>query len=108
MRILFSLLIVAAMAAPAAAQTPMPGGSNMPPDFYPHHNCVKPDKTGLNGAPGVKDQDAMRVYNYKVKRFNDAATVFNLCIKVYVDNAQNDINAIQAIVRAAVADANAR
>ena len=111
MRIFFSLLIVAAVmapAAPAGAQTPVAAGSNMPPDFYPHSACVKPDKKVLGSAPGVQDQDAMRAYNYKVKRFNDEAAAFNACLKIYIDNAQNDIAAIQAIVQAAVADANSR
>jgi hypothetical protein len=48
----------------------------------------------------------MRAYNYKVKVFNDKAAAFNACMKAYVDNAQNDINAVQAIVHAAVADTN--
>jgi hypothetical protein len=108
MRIFFSALIVAAVMAlaPAGAQTP--AASNMPPDFYPHPACVKPDKKVLGSAPGVQDQDAMRAYNYKVKRFNDEAAAFNACLKIYIDNAQNDITAIQAIVHAAVADANSR
>ncbi|HWX90110.1 MAG TPA: hypothetical protein VNY75_07380 [Rhizomicrobium sp.] len=112
MRIYFSALIVAAVmapAAPAGAQMPVAAaGSNMLPDFYPHPACVKPDTKGLGGAPGVQDQEAMRAYNYKVKRFNDEAAAFNACIKTYIDNAQNDINAIQGIVHAAVADANTR
>jgi hypothetical protein len=80
--------------------------SNLPPNFYPAPSCEKPDKKRVGGAPGVQDQNAMRAYNYKVKVFNDRAAAFNACMKTYVDNAQNDINAIQAIVHAAVADAN--
>jgi hypothetical protein len=100
----FLIGLLAVLPALAQAQTP---GGNMPPDFYPRPTCVKPDKTGLNSAPGVQNQDAMRTYNYKVKRFNENAAAFNACIKLYVDKAQNDINTIQAIVHAAVADANA-
>jgi len=111
MQMFFALLIVAAVMALAPASAQMPAaaaGSNMPPDFYPHSACVKPDKKVLGSAPGVQDQDAMRAYNYKVKRFNDEAAAFNACLKIYIDNAQNDIAAIQAIVQAAVADANSR
>jgi hypothetical protein len=99
-------LIVFLAALPALAQAQTMGG-NMAPDFYPRPTCVKPDRTGLGGAPGVQNQDAMRAYNYKVKRFNENAAAFNGCIKTYIDKAQNDISAIQAIVHAAVADANA-
>jgi hypothetical protein len=110
MRMFFGSLIVAALmalAAPAGAQMPVAAaGSNMPPDFYPHPACVKPDKGHLV-QPG-NDVDAMRVYNFRVKAFNDKAALFNACLKTYTDNAQNDINAIQAIVHAAVADANSR
>jgi hypothetical protein len=104
-RLLIALLAVLPIAA--RAQTAAPG-SNMPPDFYPRPACVKPDKAGLNGAPGVQNQEAMRAYNLRVKLFNDKAAAFNACITLYVGKAQNDINAIQAIVHAAVADANAR
>ena len=103
MRILYNILTVAALAGPAAAQAQ---GSNMPPDFYPHPPCVKPDKGHLV-QPG-NDVDARRVYNVRVKAFNDKAVAFNACLKTYIDNAQNDINAIQAIVHGAVADANTR
>jgi hypothetical protein len=109
MRMFFSALIVAAVTAlaePAGAQMPVAAGSNMPPDFYPHPACVKPDKGHLV-QPG-NDVDAMRVYNFRVKAFNDKAALFNACLKTYIDNAQNDISAIQAIVHAAVADANSR
>jgi hypothetical protein len=112
-------ILVAALAtfpACAWAQTSAPpviisqaasGGSNMPPNFYPAPSCEKPDKKRLSGAPGVQDQDAMQAYNLKIKAFNDKAVAFNTCIKTYVDNAQNDINKIQAMVHAAVAEANA-
>jgi|ERR1700722_11618328 hypothetical protein len=111
MRMFFSSLIVAALmalGAQAGAQMPTvtPAGSNMPPDFYPHPACVKPDKGHLV-QPG-NDVDAMRVYNMRVKAFNDKAALFNACLKTYIDNAQNDINVIQGIVHAAVADANTR
>jgi hypothetical protein len=105
MRVLYTILTIgvafALLAGPAAAQAP---GSNMPPDFYPHPPCTKPEKGHLV-QPG-NDVDAMRVYNARVKEFNDRAVKFNACLKTYIDNAQNDINTIQAIVHAAVADAN--
>jgi hypothetical protein len=96
-------MVVMALAGPAGAQTI--AGSNMPPDFYPHPKCE-----ALGKAPGhpVNDPDAMNTYNMKVRAFNQKANAFNLCMKVYVDNAQNDINAIQVMVRSAVAEANAK
>lgn len=100
MRLLFVLLL----ATPALAQ-PAPG-SNMPADFYPHSSCEKPPLPP-KGAPGISDQQAALVYNQKVKLYNEKANAFNACTKVYVDNAQRDIAQIQAIVHAAVADANA-
>lgn len=105
-RLLMAVLV--ALPVMAQAQTRTAEGSNMPPNFYPAPSCEKPDKKRLGGAPGVQDQDAMRAYNFKVKAFNDKAASFNACIKLYTDNAQNDINAIQSIVHAAVAEANAQ
>jgi hypothetical protein len=107
MRILCGLWIALALILPAAAQmAPLsPGGSNMPPDFYPQPKCEKPGTPPK--SPGNGDNDAMMSYNVRVRNFNQRAAAFNLCLKAYVDAAQNDINAIQAIVHAAVADANA-
>jgi hypothetical protein len=104
--ILAVLLVVLPVVAQAQVAT-VPG-SNMPANFYPAPSCEKPDKKALGSSPGVQDQDAMRSYNLRIKKFNDKAAAFNTCIKRYVDNAQNDINAIQTIVHAAVADANAQ
>ncbi len=102
------IAILAALPIAARAQTPAAERSNMPPNFYPAPSCEKPDKKRIGGAPGVQDQNAMRAYNYKIKVFNDKAAAFNACIKAYVEGAQNDIDTIQAIVHAAVADANAQ
>lgn len=105
MRSFFHTLIIVALAGPASAQTAAPTvGSNMPPDFYPRPKC---EALGKAPAKPGNDPDAMNLYNMKVRVFNQKAIAFNLCLKTYVDNAQNDINAIQAIVHAAVADANA-
>jgi hypothetical protein len=107
MRLSFSSgIIILALAAPAFAQTaPVPGASNMLPDFYPQPKCEKPGTAPK--SPGNGDNDAMMSYNVRVRNFNQKAMAFNLCLKAYVDAAQNDINAIQAIVHAAVAEANA-
>jgi hypothetical protein len=104
-------LLIAALAAlliGAQAQSAAAERSNMPPNFYPAPSCEKPDKKRIGGAPGVQDQNAMRAYNYKIKVFNDKAAAFNACITAYVEGAQNDINTVQAIVHAAVAEANAQ
>lgn len=103
MWILRTLVVVMAFAGPAGAQTI--AGSNMAPDFYPHPKC---EPTGKAPAKPGNDPDAMNLYNMKVRVFNQKAIAFNLCLKTYVDNSQNDINAIQAVVHAAVAEANAQ
>jgi len=97
-----ALALALLLSTPALAQ-PAPG-SNMPADFYPKSPCVKPVPPGK--PPEAVNQSAMQIYNDKVKRFNGAATAFNDCTKAYVDNAQRDIAQIQAIVHAAVQDAN--
>jgi len=86
---------------PAMAES---AAGNLPPDFYPQPKCEKPQSPGK--SPGVGDQNAMLAYNAKVRNFNKQAEAFNACMKDYSDKAQNDINAILATVRAAVAAAN--
>ena len=109
MRLFFSMLIVTALTLPVASQPAAPApsamlaGSNMPPDFYPHPTCVKPTEKLV--APG-NSPDAMNSYNMRVREFNKRAAAYNTCLKTYIDKAQNDINAIQAIVHAAVLEAN--
>jgi hypothetical protein len=95
------LAVLMAAASPAQA-----ADGNLPPDFYPSPKCEKPDAKAVGGAPGVQDQPAMLAYNLKVRSYNKKAQAFNACMKDYVDRAQNDINVIQAIVHAAVAEAN--
>ena len=104
MRVSWMIIAILALAGPAFAQTLSTGGTNMTPDFYPKPKCEPAGKAPVQ--PG-NDPDAMRVYNLKVRDFNKRATAMNICIKAYVDNAQNDINTIQKVVRDAVADANA-
>jgi hypothetical protein len=96
------LVLALLLSTPVLAQ-PAPG-SNMPAGFYPKSPCAKPVPPG-KPAEAV-NQSAMQIYNDKVKRFNGVATAFNDCTKAYVDNAQRDIAQIQAIVHAAVQDAN--
>ncbi len=109
MRLHFPVLIIALLAAPAAAQPLAPslstGGTNMAPDFYPKPKCEPAGKVPVQ--PG-NNPDAMNTYNMKVRVFNQKVTALNICMKDYVDNAQNDINTIQKTVRDAVAEANAR
>ena len=97
--IALSGLLVAPL--PAAAQT---SAGNLPPDFYPKPGCQKPMLPGK--PPESQNQAAMQAYNARVKIFNKAAEAFNVCMKDYTDRTQNDINVIQATVRAAVAAAN--
>jgi hypothetical protein len=57
------------------------------------------------GRPGSGRNAGIQFQDHKA--FNNEVVAFNACIKAYVDNAQNDINTIQVIVHAAVAEANA-
>ena len=104
MRRRFPVLIFALLAAPAAAQPLSTGGTNMTPDFYPRSKCEPVGKAPVR--PG-NNPDAMNTYNMKVRVFNQKVAAMNLCMKNYVENAQNDINAVQKTVRDAVAEANA-
>jgi len=108
MRFFWMIVACVALAGPASAQalsTPLSsGGTNMAPDFYPRPKCEPAGKAPVQ--PG-NDPDAMNVYNLKVRAFNQRVMAMNLCMKAYVDNAQNDINTIQKVVRDAVTEANA-
>jgi hypothetical protein len=89
-----------------APAVPIAAG-NMPAGFYPRSSCIKPDPAALGKSPSVSDRQAMIGYNLRVETFNRQALAFNACIKAYVDNGQRDIAAIQNLVQAAMADANA-
>ena len=104
MRLRFPGLIIALLAALAAAQPLSTGGTNMTSDFYPRPKCEPVGKAPVQ--PG-NNPDAMNTYNMKVRVFNQKVAAMNICMKDYVDNAQNDINTIQKTVRDAVAEANA-
>jgi hypothetical protein len=104
MRILWTIAACVALAGPASAQALSTGGTNMAPDFYPRPKCEPAGKAPVQ--PG-NDPDAMNSYNLKVRSFNQKVMAMNLCMKAYVDNAQNDINTIQKVVRDAVTEANA-
>lgn len=102
MRRLMVMTIAVALAGPAGAQTPE--SANLPPDFYPRPACEKPPSPPPR--PGNGDQDAIMAYNMRIKSYNARNVTFHDCIKAYVDRAQADINRIQAIVHAAVQEAN--
>jgi hypothetical protein len=94
-------------------------GGNMPTGFYPDSPCLQPvapespaaarDRQAALKRGSVKSLQnaATEAYGLRVQKFNAQAAAFNVCIKSYVDNAQRDIQQIQNIVHAAVADANA-
>lgn len=95
------------------------GGGNMPAGFYPPNPCIQPvppesEAAARDRAAAVRrgsvrslQNDARtEAYSLSVQKFNVQAAVFNICIKTYVDNAKRDIEQVQSIVRAAVADAN--
>jgi hypothetical protein len=99
------LMTAMLMALPvgAMAQTPVIGPGNLPPDFYPHSNCAKPDMSMIGRKPGdARDVKAVDAYNKQVQAYNQAAPAFNACIQDYAAKANNDM----ARIRAAVQDAN--
>jgi hypothetical protein len=109
MRIHVPALVLACLAVPflagaASAQTLSSGGSNVGPDFYPRPRCEAPGPAPV--SPG-NNPDAVTIYNLKVRTYNQRVAAMNVCMKDYVDNAQNDINTIQKTVKDAVAAANA-
>ena len=104
MRIFWMIVAGVALAGPASAQALSTGGTNMPPDFYPRPKC---EPAGTAPVKPGNDPDALSIYNLKVRNFNKRVAAMNLCMKAYVDNAQNDINTIQTVVRDAVNEANA-
>jgi hypothetical protein len=110
----------AAAAEVQGANSPSPpaGGGNMPAGFYPNSPCIQPvppenpaaarDREAAlrRGVRSLPDDPRAAVYNLHVKTFNTQVTTFNACINTYMDNAQRDIQQIQSIVHAAVADGN--
>jgi hypothetical protein len=95
------------------------GGGNMPAGFYPDSPCIQPvppespaaarDREAAlkrGSVRSLQNNAATEAYGIRVQKFNAQAAAFNVCIKTYVDNAQRDIQQIQGIVHAAVADAN--
>lgn len=103
-----------------ASAAAMPaGGGNLSAGFYPPSPCIQPVPPDSAGAPDPKSprsrgsirplqgDSRMDAYNQKVKAFNAQAAAFNTCTQSYMDNAKRDIDLVQGIVRAAVADANA-
>lgn len=96
------------------------GGGNMPAGFYPRSPCIQPvppenpaaawdrEAASRRGSVGSLPNDPRaEAYSLRVQMFNAQAAAFNVCIKTYMDKAQRDIQQIQDIVHAAVADANA-
>jgi len=81
------------LALPAAAQAPQAG--NLPADFYPRPNCVKPDINKVNRM----DRDETIRYNRQIK-------AYNACAKAYLVNANNDADYVLALMNAQVAIAN--
>jgi hypothetical protein len=98
-------LTVPAMAQPPAAQTTAPG-SNMPADFYPHHPCTKPQRVTKDSTArtsGGSAQPWAPMVNKEAEQFNQAAALFNICIKTYVDNARLDTQHVLSVANAAAA-----
>jgi len=96
--------LLAMLSAAAWAQTPEPSvlAGNLPPGFYIHSPCLKPDKPV--GKPAYTDPQDVGVYNLRVMRYNKAVAAFTVCIKAYNENANRDIERILSLVNGAVAE----
>ena len=69
----------------------------MPADFYPSSPCIKPQKIRKDGTPRTSAGSAQAwapMTNIDVEQFNTLAVAFNVCIKLYVDNARLDTQRI--------------
>jgi len=97
-RIVLSLVLF----PPAAALPGMAGaqGSNVPDLAYPDHKCVRPAKPQRPFNPN--EARSVDAYNAQVEAYNKQVDVYVACIRAYVDNANADIEKIQAKKRAAI------
>ncbi len=100
--------------------TPAIGG-NMPRRLLSGSPCIQPvapespdaarDRQAALKRGSVRslqnDPRAGSLQSPRAERSTHRRLAFNVCIKTYVDNGQRDIQQIQSIVHAAVADANA-
>jgi len=93
------------------------GGSNIGLAQYPGPNCTKPQlpvqpSAKLAEAPDAAEANAynakVRQFNRDVAGYNGAMTVFNACMKSYVENGDADMQRIKQKLDEAVAAANAR
>jgi hypothetical protein len=97
LRVVASLLALALAALPCLARAQ---GSNVPELAYPHHKCVRPAKPQRPFNPN--EARSVDAYNAQVEAYNKQVDVYVACIRAYVDNANADIEKIQAKKRAAI------
>jgi hypothetical protein len=70
------------------------GGSNLGITGYPKHTCIKPYKPFQFSS------------RWEVDSYNAQLDSFISCIRVYVDNAKNDIERIRESANEAIREAN--
>lgn len=103
LRIIGAFIVLAAIGAPAYAQSAPPG--------WPPPDCEKPDAKILAMRPG-NDADGIMAYNARVHRFNRMSEAFNACSRAYAENVNREIDrvrtAAQERVKQIVEQANAR
>jgi hypothetical protein len=85
---IIGLLIIS---LPAAAQ---PAG-NLPADFYPRGNCVRPDISKVDNLD-----------YHQTLRYNRMIKDYNACGKTYLANAHSDAEYVLAMINAQVAKVN--
>ena len=61
---------------------------------YPDPQCVRPDLASIKPPASNNDAAQVSIYNAKVKTFNREAKAYNICIRAYVDSANQEVTRI--------------
>ena len=109
--------LMMALAAPAQAQMPVLGGSNIGLTQYPAPSCTKPVLPVRPDAKAAQTTDGAAIdrFNALVRHYNEDSAAYNIAIKnfndcmhAYVENGNADMQRIKQKLDESVAAANAR
>ena len=79
------------------------GGSNLVISVYPDHSCIKPSKPFK--PYNFQSRWEIDSYNSQVDLYNIERQLYVDCIKVYLENASNDIKRIEEKMDEAIEEA---
>jgi hypothetical protein len=105
-------MLLAPLSAVAQPQTLDPAPTrlgNLPPGFYPAPPCKKPvlekEAEETRGMPDAQSPQIGQNNNARrAERFNNAVDAYNRCAKLYIQQAQYDIELILSTVNASIAE----